>query len=144
MLSSAPNTPTSSGNKTPMILSTPKRPSTSASCFLKMILLPDSLISCLQVTLVSLFIFYLSPISTPQVVSSPFVCDFVGTLFERSFPSVVEPTGWQRRFSIKWQCRLPMTYSQWWCSLKSCWKLYLTAAWLRNGARQNLNNCRDL
>lgn len=112
-----------------MIPITPKPP-TSASCFLKMIRLPDLSIPCLCVTFFSLFMFYLIPISTPQVFSSPSVCDFVGRLFERRFPWAVEPTGWRRSFSPKLECRLPMTYSQW-CGIKPCWKLYLTAASLR-------------
>lgn len=115
------------------ILTTPKPP-TSASCFLKMILLPDSPIPCLYLPLGSLFRFYLSTTPTPQVFPSPFVCDCVGRLFERRLPSAVEPTGWRRRFSPKWECKLPRTYSQW-CSIKPCWELYLTAASLRYGAR---------
>lgn len=103
-----------------MILITPKPP-TSASCFLKMLLLPISY-SCP----------HLSLLSTPHIFSSAFVCHCVGRVFERRFPSAVEPTGWRRKFSPKLECRLPRSYSQCCCTVKPSWKLYLTAATLRS------------
>lgn len=110
-----------------MTLITPKPP-TSASCLLKMLLLP---ISCFPYSYPTL-----SPFSTPQIFSSAFVCHCVEKVFERRFPSAVEPTGWRRRFSPNWECRLPSSYSQCCSTVKPRWKLYLTAAILRsNGSR---------
>lgn len=127
-----PHSPTSSGNKTPWFLfrqSLQPQPLVSLRWFsfpthpFPVYMLPPS--PCLYSTLV-----------LSQHLKSFRLLLFVtlwGDCLNAGSLRAVEPTGWRRRFSPKWECRLPMTYSQR-CSIKPSWKLYLTAASLRTTA----------